>query len=134
MNLVDEENRVLFFRQTIEHLFDPLFEITAVPRPCDEGTKIQSKHARSIEDIRNLAVMNAQRQPFSQCRFPYPGFADEQRVVLAAATEHLDHALDLERAANQRIDLPCCGPGHEIGGIGLERIGRRGGARCAFRR
>jgi hypothetical protein len=38
------------------------------------------------------------------------GIADEQRVVLAAAAQDLDRALDLGIAADQRIDLAFCGP------------------------
>ena len=50
--------------------------------------------------------MDAQRQPFGQRGLAHAGLADQQRVVLAPAAEHLNHALELERPADQRIDLP----------------------------
>ena len=46
-----------------------------------------------------------QRQPLGDRGLADAGLADEQRVVLAAAAQDLDHALELVLAADQRIDL-----------------------------
>ena len=43
------------------------------------------------------------------------------RVVLAAAAEHLDRALELALAADQRVDAARPGFRHEVGGVRLER-------------
>ena len=66
-------------------------------------------------------------RPFGERRLADARLADEQRVVLAAPAQHLNHPLELERAADQRIDLAGGRAGHEIRRIGLERIrvGRR---------
>ncbi len=45
-----------------------------------------------------------QARPFGDRRLADAGLADQQRVVLAPAAQHLDHALDLVLAADQRID------------------------------
>ena len=50
------------------------------------------------------------------------GLADEDRVVLAAAAEHLDGALELVLAADQRIDLPGRRLLDEVDGVRLQRI------------
>ena len=60
--------------------------------------------------------MNAQRQTFGERRLAHARLADEQRVVLAPPAEHLDHPLELERPADQRIDPPFGGSRDQIRG------------------
>ncbi len=49
------------------------------------------------------------------------GLADQQRVVLAAAAQHLDHALDFQLAPDQRVDLAFLGQRVEVLRVLLER-------------
>ena len=125
VDLVDEENRVLLLRQPIEHLLHALLEVAAIARARDQRAEIEREDPRALQHVRNLALVDAQRQAFRQRRLPHSGFANQQRVVLAAPAQHLNHALDLERPADERIDLPGRGPGHEIRRIRLQRIRRR---------
>ena len=53
---------------------------------------------------------------------PTPGFADEHRIVLGAAAEHLHHAADLVFAADNRVELALAGGLGQIEGIALERL------------
>ncbi len=48
---------------------------------------------------------DAARQAFRNRGLADAGFADEQRIVLLAAAQHLDGPADLGIAADQRIDL-----------------------------
>ena len=48
--------------------------------------------------------------------------ADEQRIVLLAAAQHLDRAADLGVAADQRVDLALARLLVEVDAIGLQRI------------
>ena len=50
------------------------------------------------------------------------GIADEQRIVLLPAAEHLDRPVDLGVAADQRIDLAVLGLLVEVDAIGVERV------------
>ena len=52
---------------------------------------------------------DAPGQAFGDGGLAHAGLADQQRVVLAAAAQDLDHALDLVLAADQRIDLAVLG-------------------------
>src|SRR5262245_48120030 len=101
MNLVDEENRVLFLLETIEHLFDALLEIAAIPRAGDQRAEIQRIDLCRLQHIRHIALLNPQREAFGQCGLAYAWYPDEQRVVLPAPAQHLNHALDLERTTDQ---------------------------------
>ena len=133
MDLVDEQDRVRLLLETIEHLFDALLEVAAIARAGDQRAEIQGEDLRVAKRVRHLALLDAQREPFRERRLADAGFADEQRIVLPAAAEDLDHPLELERAADQRIDLSRGGARDEIGRIRFERIGRRrpGRARLA---
>jgi hypothetical protein len=44
VDLVDEQNRVLFFLKTFEHLLDALFEVAAISGAGDQRTEIQREH------------------------------------------------------------------------------------------
>ena len=90
--------------ERVEHLLDALLEVAAIARAGDERAQVEREDARLLQRLRHLALVNAQRQPFGQRGLADAGLADQQRVVLAAAAQHLDHALDLELAADQRID------------------------------
>ena len=53
----------------------------------------------------NIAVDDLLRQPFDDGRLADAGLADEHRVVLRPAAEHLLDALELVLAPDQRIEL-----------------------------
>ena len=80
-------------------------------------------------------------KPFGDRRFADARLAHIQRIVLAAAAQDLDGALDLELAADQRIDLALARRIIQIRGIFLQGIAaavalalgiRRGAAIVAF--
>jgi hypothetical protein len=61
-------------------------------------------------------------RPFGDRRLADAGIADEQRIVLLAAAQHLDGAADLGLAPDQRIDLALARLLVEVDAIGLERV------------
>ena len=75
------------------------------------------------EHLRHVAHDDAARQTFGDGRLADAGIADEQRVVLLPAAQHLDGALDLGPAADQRIDAARPRLLVEVDAIDLERIG-----------
>ena len=75
------------------------------------------------EHLRHVALDDLARQALGDRRLADAGIADEQRVVLLAAAEHLDGALDLGLAADQRIDAARPRLLVEVDAVGLERIG-----------
>ena len=65
-----------------------------------------------LQHLRHFAVHDLARQPFGDRGLADAGIADEQRIVLLPPAEHLDRALDLGLAPDQRIDFAlraiCC--------------------------
>ena len=129
MNLVDEQNGVRLAAEPLEHLFDALLEVAAISRSGEQRSKIERKHLRAFQDVRYLAFVNPERQTFSERCLADARLADEQRVVLPASAQHLNHSLELETTSDERIDLPRGRASDKVRGVGLERIGRRGRTR-----
>jgi hypothetical protein len=57
------------------------------------------------QHLGHVVLRDAPGQAFGDGRLAHPGFAHQQRVVLAAAAQHLDDALDFVLAPDQRVDL-----------------------------
>ena len=60
--------------------------------------------------------------PSTMAVLPTPGLADEHRVVLGAARQHLDGAADLLVAADDRVELALAGQLGEVARVLLERL------------
>ena len=70
----------------------------------------------------HVAADDALRQPFDDGRLADAGLADEHRVVLRAARQHLDHAADFFVAADHRIELALAGELGQIAPVAGERL------------
>ncbi len=51
VDLVDEQNRVRFLRQALQHLLDTLFEVAAVARSGDEGAEVERENSRIAQRL-----------------------------------------------------------------------------------
>ena len=84
----------------------------------------------SFSDLRHVAVDDAERQAFGDGGLADAGLADQHRIVLGAAGEHLDGAADLLVAADDRIELAVARLLGQVAGVFLQRVvagfGRRG--------
>ncbi len=58
------------------------------------------------EERRHVAIGNALRQAFHDGRFAHAWFADQHRIILGAAAQDLNGALQLAIPSYQRIELP----------------------------
>ena len=110
VNLVDEEDRAFVRLDLGEHRLDPLLEVAAIARAGEQRAHVQREDRGAFEHLRHLAVLDTPRQPFGERGLADARIADIERVVLGAAAEHLDRALDLAFAADERIDPPGAGP------------------------
>ena len=64
----------------------------------------RAKTVASAQHLRHLALDDLARETLGDRGLADAGIADEQRVVLLPAAQHLDRAADLGLAADQRID------------------------------
>ena len=75
-----------------------------------------------LQHLGHLALDDLARQALGDRRLADAGLADIERVVLGAAAQHLDGALDLVLAADQRIDPALAGLLVEIDAVGGQRL------------
>ena len=114
MDLVDEENRLRICDQDLHHGLETLFEVATVARACEHGSHVERVHLALEHRVRHQLVVDAQREALRECGLANSRLTDEKWVVLATAREHLDHALELVDATDQRIDLAVLGSLREI--------------------
>ena len=113
--------------QRLEHALEPLLELAAELGAGEQGAHVERVDLRVAQRLRDLVAVDAQRQALGDGGLAHAGLAHVERVVLPPPAEHLDGALELLVAADERIDPALRGLVVEQGGVGGERI--PGGAR-----
>ena len=89
----------------LHHLLEALFEVAAIARAGEQRAHVEREHGRPAQHLRHRAVDDLVGEPFGDRRLADAGLADQQRIVLLPSAQHLDRALHLGLAADQRIDL-----------------------------
>ena len=105
MDLVDEHDGVWIVAQLLDDALEALLEITAILGASQQGTHVQRIDVGLGENLRDVAFNNPPGQAFGNGRLADPGFADQQRIVLAPAAQGLDDAFKFLVAADQWVDL-----------------------------
>jgi len=105
VHLVDEENAVASALQLLDDLLEALLELAAVLGASNERADIQGDETAVEEHLRDFAARDALRESLDDCSLTDAGLTDEDRVVLGAAREDLDDALDLLLAADDGVEL-----------------------------
>ena len=105
VQLVDEDDGVLALHQLLHDGLEPLFKLAAVLGAGDDQRKIERKDALIGQERRHIAIGDALRQALDDGRLAHAGLADQHGIVLGAAAQDLNDALDFSVAADQRIEL-----------------------------
>ena len=122
MDLVDEQDGAGIGLKLLDDLLEPLLEVAAIARAGEQRAHVEREHRRVAQHVGHFAVDDAARQAFGNRGLADAGLADEQRIVLLPAAQHLDGAVDLGFAADQRIDLAVARLLVEVDAIGVERV------------
>ena len=105
VDFVDEQDGVGRIGKFLQHRFQALLEIAAIFGAGQQRAHVERIDVRILEDFRHIVFDDAPRQAFGDGGLAHAGLADQQRVVLAAAAQGLDDALQLDFAPDQRVDL-----------------------------
>ncbi len=108
--------------QFLQHLLQPLLEIAAIARAGEQRAHVEREHGGGGQHFRHFGIDDALGEAFGDRGLADAGFADEQRIVLLAAAQHLDRAVDFGIAPDHRIDLAVARLLVEVDAIGLERL------------
>ena len=104
MQLVDEDDGVLILHQLFHDGLEPLFELAAILGAGHDQREVQRQDALVGEERRHVAFGDALRQALDDGRLAHAGLADQHRVVLGAAAEDLDDALQFVVASDERVE------------------------------
>ncbi len=109
--------------QLIDDALEAFFELPAVHRPGHQRTHIQLQHAFAKQGGGNVAVDDALGEPLHDGGLAHTGFTDEGGIVLVAARQDLDDALDLHLAPDDRVQAVLLG---QRGQLNCQLIDERG--------
>jgi hypothetical protein len=122
MQLVDEHDDVRVLGELLHDRLEALFELPAILGAGDDQRDVERQDPLVGEEVRHVAVDDFLRETFHDRGLADAGLADEHRVVLRAAAEHLLHALELIVAADERIELVLHGRFRQVAAeLGQER-------------
>ena len=93
--------------------------------PATRPGEVERDHALVAQRLGDLALDDALGQALGDGGLADAGLADERRVVLRAAAEDLDDALDLVGPADDRVELVLARQRGEVAAVGVERGGLR---------
>src|SRR5262249_42643188 len=88
----------------------------------DQRAKVKGDDPLVLQALRHVALDDALRQPFHDGGLPDAGFADEDRVVLGAAAQHLDHAPYLLIAPDDRVEFLFARRFRQVAPVTFERL------------
>src|SRR5882724_10456580 len=125
MQLVDEEDdparRGL---DLVEDGLEPLLELAAVLRACEQGADVERPDALALQAFRYVAGDDALCEPLDDRSLADAGVADQDGVVLRAARQDLDHAAHFLVAADHWVELAFLSGGGEVAAELLEGLVR----------
>ena len=111
VQLVDEgDDLALGVGDLLEHRLEPLLELAAVLGAGDHRAEVEADEPLVLEALGHVALDDAPGEALDDGGLADAGLADEHRVVLGAARQHLDDAADLLVAPDDRVDLARRGP------------------------
>ena len=123
VHLVDEQDDAAIGRRDlVEHGLKSLLKFAAVLRARDQCAHVERQELLVFKTFRYIAIDDAQRQAFDDCGFADAGLADQHRIVLGAAGQHLNGAANFLVTADYRIELAVTRHLREIAGVFLQRV------------
>jgi|GEM_PF-4805935 len=96
---------MMFAARLVHYLLEPLFELSAILRTGDHARHVERDDALGLQALGDLPAHDRLRQSLDDSRLADARLADEDRIVLRAAPQNLDDALQLFLAPDYGIQL-----------------------------
>jgi len=124
VDLVDEDDDLAALLQLLEQALQPFLELAAVLGAGDQQRQVEREDPPVRQQRRHVALDDAGGEALHDRGLADAGIAQQQRVVLGAPTENLDHPLDLAVAADQGVEAAARRQRGQITRV-LADVGRR---------
>ena len=116
MGFIDEhDDRHSAGLHLIDHRPQAVFKLTLHAGPGLQQTDVKAHQLGILQRGRHIAPRNAQRKAFNHSRLADPGLPGQDRVVLAAAHQHVHNLTDFLIPADDRVDFAIAGLLRQIG-------------------
>ncbi len=123
VQFVDEQDDALGARgDLLQYRLQTLLELATVFAAGQERAEIERQQFLVFEALRHIAIDDTLRQALDDRGLANPRLADQDRIVLGAARQHLDRAADLLVAADDRVELALSRRFGQVAGVFLERV------------
>ena len=122
MDLVDEQDHVPGCLHLAQQALDPLLKLAAELGARHQTGEVQQIDLLVLQADGHIALGNALGDALGNGRLAHTGFADEAGVVLLAAAQDLDGAVDLPVAADDIIQLPLPGFAGQVLAVGIQKL------------
>ena len=123
VQLVDErDDLALGVGDLLQDGLQPVLELAAVLRAGDHRADVERDEPLVAQTLGDVALDDAAGEALGDRGLADAGLADEDRVVLRAAREHLDDAPDLLVAPDDRVELALARVLGEVATVPLERL------------
>jgi hypothetical protein len=100
--MVCKDDLAFLFCEVVQHALEPFLEFATELGARDQRAHVQRQHALVLQTLGHLGVDNALRKAFDDRGFADTGLADQYRVVLGTALQHLDCATYFLVASDNR--------------------------------
>ena len=118
----EQDDPALRLLDLLEHRLQPVLELAAVLRAGDQRADVERDHAAVAQRLGDVAGDDPLGEALDDRGLADARLADQDRVVLGAPRQHLDHAPDLLVAADHRVELALLGELGEVAAEALERL------------
>ena len=116
VQLVEEEDDVLRLADLLHDRLQALLELAAILGAGHQGAEVELQEPLVHQHVRHVVSDDLLGQALDDRRLADAGLADEHGIVLGAAGQDLDDALDLLLAADHRVELGLAGQLGEVAG------------------
>ena len=114
VQFVDEEDDVARAADFVHHGLDAFLELAAVFRTGDHQREVERDDLLVTQQLGHVAGRDFLRQAFGDGGLADTGLAEQHGVVLRAAAEHLNDALDFVAAADDGVEFAFLGQFGEV--------------------
>ncbi len=118
----EQDDLALGVRDLLQDGLQPLLELAAVLAAREQRADVEADHLAVAEGLGDVAGDDPLREALDDGGLAHAGLADQDRVVLRAAGEDLDHAADLVVAPDDRVELAVLGGLREVAPELLQRL------------
>ena len=122
MHLVDDEDDVAGLAYLLYEPLHAALELAAELRARDEGREVEEVDLLVLELVGHAAVGYALGKALGDGGLADAGLADEAGIVLLAAVEYLDDALELLGAAYHGVQLALPGALGEVDAVVIQKL------------